>query len=202
MNITLQEFAEIYMNKHEINNNDETYCDSIPKEVRDIIFCDTFNQSVDTLISTISFIKFGYSFDRSVDMLPKLLNLEFGHCFNQSVNMLPSVIDKLYFGHYFNQSVDFLPESVKYLKFGNNFNKSVNMLPKNILTLGIGSKFEQPIDMLPTSTQNLYCYGRVLSKTLYVSKIKYVMLCIVNKIHIIHTHPFLILEMIMYVTKK
>lgn len=129
-----------------------------------------FSKSVDLLPTTLTHIKFGYSFDNPVDNLPYNLEwLEFGHSFNQQVNMLPHTITYLVFGDLFNQQVDDLPNLIEYISFGKNFNKSLNCLPDSIVFINIGNlndiypkisstHFDQFTSKLPNNLNNLVIY--------------------------------------------
>lgn len=104
--------------------------------IKNIVFGEFFNQSVDNLVVGIKSIIFGHEFNQSVDNLPEgLETIEFGSCFNQSVDSLPASVKKIIFGGNFNQSVDKLPAGLLYVEFGYEFTQSIDNLPDSITHL-------------------------------------------------------------------
>ena len=103
-----------------------------PKKLQYLTFSWDFNEPInrDNIPKSVTSIKFGEKFNRSVDELPLLIkSIEFGRHFNQTVDNLPSSIESIKFGHEFNQTVDKLPSSIKNLEFDHDFNQSVEKLP-------------------------------------------------------------------------
>jgi hypothetical protein len=90
----------------------------------------------DSKFRNIRHISFRHSFNRSVDALNYLPNVEsivFGELFDQPVNTLSKRLKSLTFGESFNHSVDNLPETLTSLTFGECFNQPVDNLPVGFL---------------------------------------------------------------------
>eukprot|EP00026_Physarum_polycephalum_P006713 Phypoly_transcript_06764.p1 GENE.Phypoly_transcript_06764~~Phypoly_transcript_06764.p1 ORF type:complete len:361 (+),score=50.92 Phypoly_transcript_06764:118-1200(+) len=115
-----------------------------------IKFGDSFNKSVDTLPAHLSTITFGDQFNQPVNNLPSsTLSIVFGAAFNQSVDNLPSSLTRVKFGHDFNQPVNNLPAGLTHLTFGQSFNQPVDHLPSSITHIFFGFSFNLPVDNLP-----------------------------------------------------
>lgn len=128
--------------------------DNLPSTLTYLFTGYRYNQSADMLPNSLITLEFGNNFNQSVDNLPKsLTQLQFGYNFNCSVDKLPNQITHLTFGWAFNKPVDSLPNLITHLTFGYNFNQSIDKLPKLITHLTFGVNFNQSIDKLP----NLIC---------------------------------------------
>jgi len=115
-----------------------------------IKFGDSFNKSVDSLPAHLSTITFGDQFNQPVDHLPSsTLSIVFGAAFNHNVDNLPSSLTRIKFGHDFNQPVNHLPAGLTHLTFGQSFNQPVDHLPHSLTHLFFGFSFNLPIDTLP-----------------------------------------------------
>ena len=127
-----------------------------------IIFNKRFNKSIDNLkqvFSTVSKIKFGFSFNKNIDILYDLSNIThiyFGCCFNQRIDYLPIKLQFLSLNECFDKPIDYLPKTLKCLILGFSFNQKINYLPDNLEYLTIGYKFNQNIDYLPKNIKHLY----------------------------------------------
>ena len=116
----------------------------------------SFNQPINNLPRTITYLRFGCNFNKPVDNLIdgtiyKMTYLHFGFHFNQSVDKLPNSLTHLIFDNCFNQSVDKLPNSLTHLIFGDCFNYPVNNLPSSLTYLSLGYYFNKSLNNLPSS---------------------------------------------------
>jgi hypothetical protein len=127
--------------------------DGVFQNIRHIDFGDSFNKNVDVLnnLPNVESIIFGKSFNQQVENLPKTLTaITFGKSFNQSVNCLPQKLTSLTFGQEFDQPVNCLPQTLISLTFGFNFDQPVDNLPKRLKWLTFAFSFWQRVDNLPS----------------------------------------------------
>lgn len=147
--------------------------DKLPNRIKSLkIYSDVFNQSVDSLPSSLQILCIKSStwdtdsFNQPINNLP--LKLEelviYSTDFNQPVNKLPNSLLKLYIGGNdgdFNQSLHRLPKELKILCIcSNDFEQKLDKLPESIELLFIEyhTGYSDVLDNLPQNLKTLY-YG-------------------------------------------
>jgi hypothetical protein len=93
----------------------------INKKITGIEFSENFNNPIDALPDTITYINF--------DPIG---------CFSQLINKFPNNLQILHLPKKFNHPIDNLPQSLKELSFliwSSQFNKPLNNLPLNLVSL-------------------------------------------------------------------
>ena len=136
----------------------------------EFVYGSQFNQPVNNLPRSLTYLAFGCEFNQPVNNLPRsLTHLMFAEYskFNQPVDNLPESLTHLKFGDFFNQQFDIsdedsptgkssiLPNSLRYLEFGEYFNQPVDNLPNSLTHLTFGINFNQPVDNIPESLTHL-----------------------------------------------
>ena len=99
-------------------NDMKNYKYRFQSHVKRIEYDDYFNSSIGPLHNDITYIKFGFEFNRSIKNL-------------QNLHSLKSII----FGAMFNRSIDNLPQSITSIEFSCRFDRSLKPLPKFVRTL-------------------------------------------------------------------
>ncbi|EFA83125.1 hypothetical protein PPL_03915 [Heterostelium album PN500] len=131
--------------------NDET---EINESITTVRFSEGFNQSLDKLMSIISYsnvTKLFFAFSFNQPLIPG--------CF------VDSKIDSINFGRSFNQPLppDCLPASLTSLVLGGSFNQPLqpNSLPNSLTHLDLGAKYSQPLQVntLPPRLKHLFLGG-------------------------------------------
>lgn len=134
------------------NTNRSIKKDDIPDTITSIRFGFSFNKSVRYLPDSITRIMFDYEFNQPVDDLPpNLTHLTFGIRFNQQLDNLPPSLTYLAFGCFFDQPLDNLPEGLTHLYLSRFFNHSLDNLPEGLTHLYLDDWFNQPINKFPKS---------------------------------------------------
>lgn len=96
----------------------------------------------DVILSNISNLIMGASFNKAIILPDDLLNLTMGWVFNQPI-ILPQNLESLIMGNDFNQPL-ILPQKLVNFVMGNEFNQPL-ILPQNLLNCTIGCRFDKPI---------------------------------------------------------
>ena len=109
----------------------------LPSTLTHVIFDGNYFGNIKKILpSSLKFLCFGDEFDNGINILktltPDLLFLKFGKTFNHTIDNLPNKIKYLYFGEYFNHPVNYLPESITHIKFGQCFNQRIDVLHSTI----------------------------------------------------------------------
>ena len=91
----------------------------------------------------------------SAKLLSTLTHLVLGNSFNKSVDYLSPELEYLEFGYLFNQEVDNLPHKLKYLTFGYSFNQCVDNLPCSLIEINFSFAFNMAVDNLPCLLKSL-----------------------------------------------
>lgn len=121
-------------------------------ELTILTFHSYFNEQINDLPQSITYLKLDHNFNQSIDNLPinlKYLSIENAYCYDTSLDNLPNGLETLYISHYFQMQIDNLPNSLIKLTLGKMFDNTINNLPTNLIYLTTGKKFNQSVDNLP-----------------------------------------------------
>jgi hypothetical protein len=121
-----------------------------PKNLTHLILSN-YNEPLDNLPNTITYLNIGYLYRQSLDNLPNsIMHLKIGNSFDKPLDNLPNTITCLEFDEFaaFNQLVDNLPNSITHIVFGSDFNQPIDNLPKSVVNLTLGERFSYPINVI------------------------------------------------------
>lgn len=160
--------AAMYMSKHTkigwVGNEDYTFDENmtlywsfdkkmeivIPNEIKNLVFCDEYNQET-VLPNNIESVEFGFYYNNKIDIPNSIKTIRFGVFYDQKT-VFPNSINTIIFGRYYDQQT-ILPDSVETVVFGNFYNKNT-ILPNNIKTLIFGQCYNQ-YTILPNNIETL-----------------------------------------------
>lgn len=121
-----------------------------------IFFDNEYDNDIDWIPSNVIRIKFGNSFNKSINNLQNVRIIWTGNTFNQSINNLFCKTKSLKFGKHFNKKLDYIPNCCIHITTGYNFKKSCSYLPNSLNTFLIGGQHkENNVNNLPKSITNL-----------------------------------------------
>lgn len=103
-----------------------------PKGVTRVIFPESFNQPIDNLPNSVTYLEVGDDFDSHIIFPKNLKHFVVGHNYNYPIDGLPNGVKKLEFGFYFNQPLDNIPPTVEEVVVGNRFTQPVNNIPPSV----------------------------------------------------------------------
>ena len=96
----------------------------LPKSLKNINFCDEFNDSIDSLPDLITSIQLGKYFNNTINKLPKtLIAIKFGDNFNRILSHIK------------------FSSTLKYITFGKNYSQPVSELPDSLVQIILPERY-------------------------------------------------------------